>query len=145
MHDSNQIAVYLNFSKAQFIGRRNGRVNFMEELISPYKRIRRFEGEGSNKTKFGSPPQFASNNERSKHNISQNEKNVFIKMLEEKLLGFDEILIFGGGKAKEQLNNHLLHNKQFNNKKITLLKVDRMTENQKIALIRDYWNKVKKK
>lgn len=142
---SKQIAVCLNFSKAQFIGDKNGKINFIEEFTSPYKRFRRFEGEGSNKTKFGSDPQFASNNERTKHNTSQFEKLAFVKMLEEKLVGFDEILIFGAGKAKEQLNNHLLANKHFKNKKITLLNADKMTENQKIALTRNYWNKVKKK
>lgn len=113
MSDLKQIAVCLNLSKAQFIGESDGNFRFLEEVISPYKKIKREEGEGSNKTRFGSLPLFGSNNEKTNHNISQNELKIYIKMLENKLLTYDEILIFGHGKAKDQLNNHLLESKHF--------------------------------
>jgi len=139
MSDLKKIAVFLNLSKAQFIGRSDGNYTFIEEVISPYKKIKREEGEGSNKTRFGSMPLFASNNEKTNHNISQNELKSYIKILENKLLSYDDILIFGQGKAKDLLNNHLNESKHFEKKRITLRNSDKITKSQKLAFVRDYW------
>lgn len=144
MSDLKQIAVCLNLSKAQFIGGSDSNFTFIDEVVSPYRKIKREEGEGSNKTRFGSLPLFGSNNEKTKHNISQNELKSYIKILEDKLLNYNDILIFGHGKAKEQLNNHLRESKHFQHKKITLLNSDKLTKNQKLAFVKKYWDGVQK-
>jgi len=139
MSDLKKIAVCLNLSKAQFIGRSGGNYTFIDEVISPYKKIKREEGGGTNKTSFGSMPLFASNNEKTNHNISQNELKTYIKILEDKLLTYDDILIFGQGKAKDLLNNHLNESKHFERTRITLRNSDKITKSQKLAFVRDYW------
>jgi hypothetical protein len=109
-------------------------VTLKEEILSPYERIKREEGETSNKTKFGSPPEFASNNERNKHNIEQNEITEYLKTLEAKLQPYEEIHLFGQGIAKDKLKNHLSENKHFNSKFIHVHNADQLTANQELAM-----------
>lgn len=135
----NKIAVFLDHASATFIGFENGAAFIIETVESPYERIKREEGEGSDKAKFGASPQFASNNENKKNNIAQNELKEYFSILEQKLLKHDEILLFGPTTAKEKLHNLLAENKQFLTKSIVVKASDKISDNQKMAFVKAYF------
>jgi molybdopterin converting factor small subunit len=134
-----QIGIWLDHSKAHFIGHHDGSAFLIETIDSPYERIKRDEGEGSDNARFGANPQFSSNNENRKNNTAQNELNEYFKTLESKLDDYDEILLFGPTTAKEQLYNRLSENKSFSAKTIIVQSSDKMTDNQLLAFVRDFY------
>jgi hypothetical protein len=55
------------------------------------------------------------------------------------LAAYDDILIFGPGVAKEQFRNRLRENKGFSDKWLSLQSSDKLTENQLLAYVRDFY------
>ncbi|MEZ5015241.1 MAG: hypothetical protein R2794_13210 [Chitinophagales bacterium] len=133
------VGVWLDHSIAHVIVQIPGAYE-MYTLHSPYKRQVRIPGESSDKTKFGKS---ASNNEKKKHNSKQNDLDTYFKQLEELLIRYKHILLFGPTEAKNMLYNLLCGNKKFENKLIEVQNADKMTENQMIAYVRDYFEPAK--
>lgn len=136
---SKQIGVWLDHAKAHLIGHHEGSAFLVETVESPYERIKREEGQGSDQTRFTANPYHISNNENRKHHTAQNELNEYYKILEMKLTDYEEILLFGPTNAKEQLYNRLRDNKAFARKTITVQSSDKMTENQLLAYVREFF------
>jgi uncharacterized protein (DUF2225 family) len=136
----NQVGVWIDQSKAYVIGYKKGKAVLLESIDSPYESIKRIDGEGKDMTRFSPNPEHASNNEHKKHNITQNELNEYYKMMETKLHAFDDILLFGPGTAKEQLRNRLRDNKSFGGKWLSVQPSDKLTDNQLLAFVREFYD-----
>ncbi|PRY86941.1 hypothetical protein [Mongoliibacter ruber] len=134
-----QIGLWIDFNKAHIIGYQDGSVEILETVESPVESLRRQDGEGNDSTKFTSNNNHTSNNEYRKNNISQNELKEYFKILESKLQPFDDILIFGPGTAREQIKNRLREIKSFDSKWISVQKSDKLTDNQLLAFVRDFY------
>ena len=134
-----QIGVWLNHSQAHLIGYKGESAFFIEAIDSPYESIVREEGEGNDKTRFSPNTERGSNNEKRKHNIVQNELNEYFNKLEGKLESYQEILLFGPGIAKEELFNRLSENKLFKGKDIEVKSSDKLTENQMLSYVLDFF------
>lgn len=138
-HSFKQVGVWIDHSKAHLIGYKKGNAVLIETVNSPYETMKRYEGESDDKTRFSPNPEHASNNEHKKNNIAQNELNEYFKMMESKLYGFDDILIFGPGTVKDQMRNRLRENKAFSGKWLSVASSDKLTENQLLAYVRDFY------
>jgi hypothetical protein len=134
-----QIGVWMNHSQAHFFGYKAESAFFIETIESPYESIVRVEGEGNDKTRFSPNTERGSNNEKRKHNIVQNELDEYFKILEGKLESYQEILLFGPGTAKEELFNRLSENKVFKAKDIAVKSSDKLTENQMLSYVLDFF------
>lgn len=75
------------------------------------------------------------------HNKEQNEQAAFYKDLGKAILNYDEVILFGPTDAKSELFNVLKADHQFDNIKIEVQTADKMTENQEIAFVKDYFSK----
>jgi len=137
--ETNQIGLWLNHSQAHFIGYKAESAFFIETIDSTYKSIIREEGEGNDKTRFSPNTERGSNNEKRKHNIVRNELDEYFKILEGKLESYQEILLFGPGTAKEELFNRLSENKIFKGKDIEVKSSDKLTENQMLSYVLDFF------
>lgn len=61
------------------------------------------------------------------------------KAIAKSIANFDHILVFGPGKAQEQLVNFLREDAHFNKKQLTLEAAQHMTDHQLVAKVRDYF------
>ena len=136
------IAVWLDHSKAVFYGFKDGQSFVKENVESPYNPRKRFNGEKSDVTRFDSQGNAVSNNEDRKHNRKQKELNEYYNILEGKISEYDEILLFGPGRAKDELHNRLEDNKRFFGKMIAVKSVGKLTENQTLAFVREFFDTV---
>jgi stalled ribosome rescue protein Dom34 len=134
-----QVGLWMDHSKAHVVEYSNGAAVLVENIDSPVESIKRIEGEVKDTTRFTSSSEHSSNNEHKKHNIAQKELNEYFRILENKLSAYDDILIFGPGVAKEQFRNRLRDNKGFSDKWLSLQSSDKLTENQLLAFVRDFY------
>jgi hypothetical protein len=134
-----QVGVWIDHGKAHLIGFHKGKAELIETIDSPYESIKRVDGEVKDMTRFSQNPEHASNNEYKKHNVSQNEMNEYFRLMEQKLHPFDDILLFGPGTMKEKMRNRLRENKAFNGKWLSVETSDKLTENQLLAFVRDFY------
>jgi stalled ribosome rescue protein Dom34 len=134
-----QVGLWMDHSKAHVIAYANGEAILVENIDSPVESIKRIEGEVKDTTRFTSSAEHSSNNEYKKHNIAQKELNEYFRILENKLATYDDILIFGPGVAKEQFRNRLRENKGFSEKWLSIQSSDKLTENQLLAYVRDFY------
>jgi nitrogenase subunit NifH len=76
------------------------------------------------------------------HNKEQHQQAGYYKKLGEIIKNYKEVLLFGPTEAKVELFNILRSNHLFANIKIEVKKADKMTENQEIAFVREYFSRV---
>ncbi|MGY6560372.1 MAG: hypothetical protein ACXIT9_13930 [Nitritalea sp.] len=136
-----QVGVWLDQAKARIFKYENGQAELYEIVDSPVETVKRIPGEEPDTTRFSTNNEHISNNEYRKNNITQNEINEYLKLLEQKLVPYEDILIFGPGKFKDQFINHIKENKTFGKKWIAVESADQMTANQLLAFVRDFFNK----
>ena len=74
------------------------------------------------------------------HNIDQYQRSDFYKRLSNVMKDYDEIVLFGPTDAKNELHNLLKDDHHFDKIKIEVKPADKMTENQKKAYVRKYFN-----
>lgn len=139
MQNYKQVGVWIDHSKAHVIGFNQGQAQLLETIDSPYENMRRIEGEKKDLTRFSPNPDHGSNNEHKKHNTTQNELNEYLRMMEQKLQSFDDILLFGPGTMKEKMKNRLREKKAFEGKWLSIASSDKLTENQLLAFVRDFY------
>jgi hypothetical protein len=89
--------------------------------------------------KINSGKNHGGGSEHSIHNSEQSDAIKYFKSVSALLLKYDEIFIFGPGKAQEQLQNHLSVDSQFKSKKITIDSAAHLTDPQMIAKVRDFF------
>lgn len=75
------------------------------------------------------------------HNKEQHKQAEYYKQLSDKIIHFDEVLLFGPTDAKAELFNILKDNHLFSNIKIDIKQADKMTENQQHAFVRDHFSR----
>jgi hypothetical protein len=78
----------------------------------------------------------------SEHSINNARKTdllKYYKSLSSHLLAYDELLVFGPGMSQEQFGNHLEGNIQFKGKKITINSTEQLTDPQKVAKVKDFF------
>jgi hypothetical protein len=109
----------------------------LEELRSPIRSHVRIPGEGSDLTRFGPGMGDASNNEKRKNNIHQQQLKEYFGQLEKKINAATDLLLLGPGVIKTQFLHHLQEQKHFATVKIKVLDADKMTQNQLQALVRE--------
>lgn len=80
------------------------------------------------------------NGEKHMHNKEQQLQNEYYKKLGDIIANNDEVLLFGPTNAKTELFNILRKDNRFNNIKIEVKQTDKMTPNQKLAFVRDYFS-----
>lgn len=134
-----QVGLWMDNSKAQVVEFKNGEAVLVENIDSAIESLKRIDGEGKDTTRFTPNNEHTSNNEHKKHNIAQKELNEYFRILENKLAEYDDILIFGPGVAKEQFRNRLRDNKGFSDKWLSVQTSDKLTENQLLAYVRDFY------
>ncbi len=77
--------------------------------------------------------------EHTMNNAKQTDSLKYFKSLSHLLLKYDEILVFGPGKAQEQFQHHLQHDAQFKTKQISIENAEHLTDPQMIAKVRDFF------
>lgn len=77
--------------------------------------------------------------EHSMNNAKQGNNTKFFKSISALLHEYDNLLIFGPGKAQEQFKNHLETDAQFSKKKISIDSADQLTEPQMVAQVRNFF------
>lgn len=77
--------------------------------------------------------------EHTMNNARQGDELKYYKSLSTLLLPYDEILVFGPGKAQEHFQNHLHDDAQFKNKQISIDSAEHLTNPQMIAKVRDFF------
>lgn len=141
MENYKQVGVWIDHSKAHLIGFKSGQVKLLETVDSPYESIKRIEGEGKDTTRFSPNAEHASNNEYRKNNTAQNEINEYLRLMEQKLQPFEDILLFGPGTMKDKLKNRMKENKAFDGKWMSVENSDKLTDNQLLAFVREFFKK----
>jgi len=84
------------------------------------------------------------NKHHSDHTHSKNTHNhkkaqelhKYYDEISKQIQGYDAILLFGIGKAQEELKNYLSENKQFQGKNIIVKASDKLTHNETIAFVK---------
>lgn len=83
--------------------------------------------------------QSLSKGEYKMHNTEQHEHHAFYKKLGEAIKDYDQVVLFGPTKAKEELANLLKEDRSFEKIIIEVKHADKMTENQQHAFVKDYF------
>jgi stalled ribosome rescue protein Dom34 len=79
----------------------------------------------------------ASNNEKRKNNIHQQQLKEYFGQLEKKVATATDLLLIGPGVVKTQFLHHLQEQKHFATLKMKVLDANKMTHNQLQALVRE--------
>jgi hypothetical protein len=77
------------------------------------------------------------------HNKEQQLQAEFYKKLEEVILKYTDVLLFGATNAKTELFNKTQKDHRFANIKIVVKEADKMSESQQISFVSDYFETVK--
>lgn len=80
-------------------------------------------------------------NENLMHNREQRFQTEYYKELGEVIINYEEVILFGPTNAKVELMNILKEDHHFDNIKIDVKPADKMTDNQQIAFVKDYFSK----
>lgn len=86
--------------------------------------------------------QALSKSENLMHNKEQQQLSSYYKKLVEVIKDYGEVVLFGPTNAKVELLTVLSKVEGFGKMKIEVKNTDAMTENQKIAFVKDYFSKV---
>jgi hypothetical protein len=73
------------------------------------------------------------------HNKEQHRQSEYYKKLEDVIINFDDVVLFGPTAAKVELLNDLRTDNRFAKIKIAIKPTDKMTENQQHAFVREYF------
>jgi stalled ribosome rescue protein Dom34 len=82
-----------------------------------------------------------SRSEFTMHNKEEQMTEAFYKEISEKILQYDHVLLFGPTNAKNELQNYLKKDLHFNEIHIDVETVDKMTDNQQEAFVRNHFDK----
>lgn len=85
--------------------------------------------------------QSAGKSENLMHNKEQRLQTDYYKELGEVIKKYEEVILFGPTNAKVELINILKEDHHFDNIKIEVQSADKMTDNQQVAFVKDYFLK----
>lgn len=78
-------------------------------------------------------------NENLIHNKQHALSTSYFKEIAHQIQGFDRVILFGPGDAKNELFNQLSKDTHFSKIEITVRPSDKLTENQRNAFVKDYF------
>ena len=81
--------------------------------------------------------------EKAAHNKEQHLQADYYKKLGEVIINYDEVILFGPTKAKNELLNSLAEDLHFEKIKIDVQQADKMTDPQQHAFVKEYFSKTK--
>jgi hypothetical protein len=123
---SRKLALWMDQSHALLLSYQDKQALLLEEFPSPIRSHVRIPGEGSDLTRFGPGMGDASNNEKKKNNIHQQQLKEYFGHLEKKVATATDLLL-----------HYLQEQKHFATLKMKVLDADKMTHNQLQALVRE--------
>jgi hypothetical protein len=85
--------------------------------------------------------QSLSKGENRMHNKEQQFQAEYYKELGEIIKNYEEVILFGPTNAKVELMNILKEDQHFDKIKIDVKSVDKMTDNQQVAFVKDFFLK----
>lgn len=74
------------------------------------------------------------------HNKEQNLQHKYFENIGEVMLHYKKILLFGPTNAKTELFNFLMESSQFSHLKIKVKVTDKLTENQQLEFVNNYFS-----
>jgi stalled ribosome rescue protein Dom34 len=77
------------------------------------------------------------------HNKEQHLQHKYYENIGEALLDFNEVLLFGPTDAKTELFNYLSEIKKFGSIRIKVKASDKLSENQQLAFVNNYFSELK--
>ena len=86
--------------------------------------------------------QGSGSNENLMHNREQRLQTEYYKDLSEFIKNYEEVILFGPTNAKVELMNILKEDQHFSKIKIDVKSADKMTYNQQLAFVKDYFSKL---
>jgi len=125
MKTEKKLAVYLDHSEAHFINYDADSEN-LETINSDFTH---FEKE-----------KILSKSESGMHNKEQQELSNFFKKIAKVIMDYDNVLLFGPTDAKVELFNNLQSEHKNYKIKIEIRNTDKLTENQKIAFVKNHFD-----
>ncbi|WP_264564287.1 hypothetical protein [Flavobacterium sp. N3904] len=84
-----------------------------------------------------------SKSENIMHNKEQQSQAEFYKKLEDIIVKYDTVLLFGATNAKTELFNKTQKDHRFENTKIEVKETDKMSKSQQISFLTDYFETAK--
>ncbi|MDH3321867.1 MAG: hypothetical protein OEM04_02695 [Flavobacteriaceae bacterium] len=105
-------------------------------IYSEIETRERFEGEKRQYGRFGS--QYL-NNEQSKANKLAEQTNRYLNSIISELNKVDEFFVFGPSQTKIKLEKLILDNPDLSSKLNEIMNAEKMSQNQKIAFVKDYF------
>lgn len=134
-----KVGVWIDQNQAILVTYNTEQATFLEKIESPIESRVRIPGRTSSKTIWGH--NYApSNNEYRTNNTRQEQVKKYFSILENKLGGYDEILLFGPGIFKNRFFKEISSNKGFSNVKVHAMDADKMTSNQLLAFVRNHFS-----
>jgi len=106
-------------------------------IYSDIETRERFEGEKKQFGRFGD--QYL-NNEQSKSNRISEQTNRYLNAILSELKNTDELFLFGPAQTKVKLEKAILNNPDLSSKLKEILNAEKMSENQKVAYVKKYFN-----
>ncbi len=130
-----QVGIWLNQKEADIITLENNALKFktIYSDIDPHPRI---PGETKQFGRFGD--QFLSNENDKKNKINDLTAK-YLKAVAESISDSNEIMLFGPAQTKIKLKKLLLKNPQISSKLKEIKSADHMTENQKVAFVKNFY------
>ena len=130
----------MDYAHAYFIEYDGINALIVDAIEAPSVGQHREKVEIGSKTRFSENVQQSSPNEYSKRNIEQEELKQYFKMLEKKLEGYRDILLFGPGTARDKFFKRISEKHFLEGKRISVQISDKFTENQMVAFVEDYFD-----
>ncbi len=97
-------------------------------------------GEYAIKEKIEAPANFEAESEAHLNNAKHADLLSYFKSLSGHLHQYDQVLLFGTGKAQEQFRNYLNDDSKFRDMKITVENTQHLTDPQMLAKVRDFFH-----
>ena len=80
----------------------------------------------------------STNNENNTHNKEKNLLYEYYDRVNEAIMPFDEIILFGPSTAPQEFHNYILKITMNDTRRISVMKSDYLTDNQLVAFVSDY-------
>ena len=128
MQNPKKLAVYLDHSQATLFNFGNTAIEF--KII---------ESEFNHQDK----KEIFQKGESHLHNKEQHLQHKYYENIGSEILNYNEVLLFGPTDAKTELFNVLMENSKFGKVKIKVKTSDKMTENQQLEFVNNYFSKSK--
>jgi stalled ribosome rescue protein Dom34 len=82
-----------------------------------------------------------SRSENLMHNKEQQMDEAYYKEIADEILKYNKVLLFGPTNAKSELHNYLNKDLHFKDIKIDIEAADKMTDNEKVAFVKNHFEK----